>query len=60
MGATNDKGQILIEVSLVLFLIVLVFFAAMSHLTQIKPRQQKYQFTQEKSHGKNSQPQARH
>lgn len=60
MVTTNQKGQILIEVSLVLFLIVLIFFAALGHLSELKYHQQKYQFTQEKFHGKNSPTQIRH
>ncbi len=60
MVATTEKGQILIEVSLVMLLIILIFFAALSQLGQLKPQQQKYQFTQEKSRGKNPQSQSRH
>lgn len=60
MVSANEKGQILIEVSLVLLLVVLIFFAALSHLSQSKARHQKYQFTQEKAHGKNPPTQTRY
>lgn len=45
MGTKNNKGQILIEVSLVMLLILIVFFGALSHLTEVKNVHQKYHFS---------------
>lgn len=50
MESQNNEGQVLIEVCLVMALVLLVFFAALSHLTQLKSAQRKHQFIKEKSY----------
>lgn len=45
MVPQNNKGQVLIEVSLVMLLVLIVLFGALSHLTETKNIQQKYQFS---------------
>lgn len=50
MADTNNKGQILIEVCLVMGLILLVFFAAFSQLAELKTTQRRHQFIKEKSY----------
>lgn len=45
MGGKNNKGQILIEVSLVMLLILTIFFGAITHLNENKSIHQKYQFS---------------
>ena len=45
MGNENNKGQVLIEVSLVMLLILTIFFGAISHLSESKNIRQKYQFS---------------
>lgn len=50
MENSNNKGQILIEVCLVMSLTLLIFFAAFSHLSDLKSAQQRHQFTKDKSH----------
>lgn len=45
MGSKNNKGQILIEVSLVMLLVLTIFFGAISHLTENRNTHQKYQFS---------------
>lgn len=50
MENPNNKGQILIEVCLVMALVLLIFFAAFSHLSKLKSAQQRHQFTKEKSY----------
>lgn len=60
MGNSNQKGQILVEVALVFLLVILIFFAAFSHLSQIKAHQQKFQFTKESPRGKASSTQVRY
>jgi uncharacterized protein (UPF0333 family) len=52
MDSTNNKGQIIIEVSLVLFYVLLVFFAALGNIGKLKKNNQRYQFTQEVRNGK--------
>lgn len=50
MEHTNNKGQILIEVCLVMSLIFLIFFAAISQISELKSAQRKHQFIKEKSY----------
>ncbi|GEM_PF-5067295 len=45
MGSKNSKGQILIEVSLVMLLVLTIFFGAIAHLAESKNTHQKYQFS---------------
>ncbi len=55
MASQNNQGQILIEVCVVMLLVVLVGFAALTHLTQLKESPKKYQLTEDRFHaGKNS------
>lgn len=55
MDSKNHQGQILVEVAVVMFLIVLVGFAAVSQLSNLKHANKKYQLTEDKSHAnKNS------
>ncbi|MNJ99851.1 hypothetical protein D3C87_176320 [compost metagenome] len=58
MDRKNSQGQILAEVALVMFFITLVLFGALNQLATLKPRHQKYQFTQETAYEKN--PRSRH
>jgi len=50
MDTQNEKGQVLIETSLILLLATLIFFAAFSQLNQIKNKNYRYQFSEEKTH----------
>lgn len=50
MDPTNNKGQIFVEVGVVMLLIALVAFAATRELTQGQNKFQKYQFTREDAH----------
>lgn len=55
MDSKNHQGQILVEVAVVMFLIVLVGFAAVSQLSNLKHANKKYQLTEDNSHAnKNS------
>lgn len=57
MGSKNHEGQILIEVCVVMLLIVLVGFAGITQLSQLKHSHKKYQLTEDRSHAtKNSAP----
>lgn len=60
MGASNQKGQVLVEAALVLSLVILIFFAAMNGLTKIKTRNHSYQFTEEVHNGKTARPKVRY
>ena len=53
MDSKNQKGQVLVEVTIVGFLLVLVFFGALSQLDGIKTKHYRSQFSEEKSHEKN-------
>ena len=50
MEHSDNKGQILIEVCLVMSLIFLIFFAAISKISELKTAQRKHQFIKEKSY----------
>ena len=52
MVPPNNKGQLLVEVGVVMLLIALVAFAALNELSRDKKPYQKYQFTREDSHAK--------
>lgn len=52
MVATNNKGQLLVEVGVVMLLICLVAFAALNELSRTQKPFKKYQFTQEDGHAK--------
>ncbi len=54
MASLNRQGQILIEVSLVMLLIVTILFGAMTQLSNLKSASQKYQFTKDPSHAAKS------
>lgn len=54
MGATNNKGQILIEVGVVMLAFALIGFAALHELSTQQKSYQKYQFTKEKTHAQKS------
>lgn len=54
MEANNNQGQILIEVCLVMSLIVVITFAALTHLSEIKQSPKKYQFTEDRFHAAKS------
>lgn len=47
METTNNRGQILIEVSLVMFFIALALFVAVSEITNLKETQSRYYLTQD-------------
>lgn len=47
MATNRQQGQILLEVCVVSFFLALVAFAAIGHLEEIKPTQQKYKFTKD-------------
>ena len=49
MVAANNKGQLLVEVGVVMLLIALVAFAALNELSQNQKPFKKYQFTHEDS-----------
>lgn len=59
MGFTNQKGQVFIEVSLVLLLVITIFFGALTKLSQVQSKNRHYQFTKEDHLGKDSQSQVR-
>lgn len=50
MDTKNNQGQILIEVCLVMFLIVLIGFAAITQLSELKHSRKKYQLTEDQFH----------
>lgn len=50
MDSQNQKGQILVEVLLVSFVLVLVFFAGLSQLSNFKKNHYRSQFSKEKVH----------
>ena len=52
MVPTNNKGQLLVEVGVVMLLIALVAFAALNELGRDRKHFQKYQFSREDSHAK--------
>ncbi|MBO9667131.1 MAG: hypothetical protein J7501_09995 [Bdellovibrio sp.] len=52
MDSKNQKGQILIEIAIIMAFIVLVIFGALVQLTKIKDRHQQYQFSTGVNHGK--------
>lgn len=47
MGTNRQQGQILLEVCVVMGFLALVTFAAISHLEELKPKQQEYKFTKD-------------
>lgn len=47
MGYKNHQGQILLEVCVVMFFMVLVGFVAIGHLEEIKHTHSKYKFTRD-------------
>ncbi len=49
MGCKNQQGQILVEVIVVMLFITMIFFVGLSHLSNIKPESQKYQFTEKRN-----------
>ena len=49
MGTQNQKGQILVEVLLVSFCLILVFMAGLSQLSEFKKNHYRAQFSKEKS-----------
>ncbi|MNL75012.1 hypothetical protein D3C87_2007410 [compost metagenome] len=53
MGSKNQKGQVLVEVTIVGFVLMVVFFGAMSQLEGIKTKHYRTQFSEEKSREKN-------
>lgn len=50
MDSKNHQGQILIEVCVVMLLIVLVGFAAINQLSNLKQAHKKYQLTEDNFH----------
>jgi uncharacterized protein (UPF0333 family) len=52
MDSSNNRGQILIEVSIVFLMILLIFFAALKNFQTFKVEKQKYQFNQDNSNEK--------
>lgn len=50
MDTNNSQGQILIEVCLVISLIVVIGFAAITHLSELKQSPRKYQLTEDGTH----------
>ncbi|WP_374075387.1 hypothetical protein [Bdellovibrio bacteriovorus] len=55
MASQNHRGQILIEVCLVMFFVALAGFAAINELSKLKNSQKKYHLTEDKNHAaKNS------
>jgi hypothetical protein len=57
MDPQNQKGQILVEVVLVSFCLILVFMAGVSQLTEFKKNHYRSQFSKEKfRETKNSNP----
>ena len=52
----NQKGQILVEVLLVSFCLILVFMAGLSQLEEFKKNHYRAQFSKEKSHGSKNPP----
>lgn len=52
MDTRNNQGQILIEVCLVIALIVVVGFAALTRLTDLKQNPRKYQLTEDGNRAK--------
>lgn len=53
MVPPNNKGQILVEISLVMFLIGLaILFGALNGLSNGRQTYQKYQLTKKDTHGK--------
>jgi hypothetical protein len=51
VGTQNQKGQILVEVLLVSFCLILVFMAGLSQLAEFKENHYRSQFSKEKSRG---------
>ncbi|MNL05550.1 hypothetical protein D3C87_1261560 [compost metagenome] len=49
MDTQNQKGQILVEVLLVSFCLILVFMAGLSQLSEFKKNHYRSQFSKEKS-----------
>lgn len=56
MASNNQRGQILIEVCVVILLITLVSFAALRQLAELKNRQRKFQFTEDQSYVEKNYP----
>lgn len=55
MATKNHRGQILIEVCVVMLFVVFFCFAAVTQLGNLKDTQKKYQLTEDKNHAtKNS------
>jgi type II secretory pathway pseudopilin PulG len=52
MVAANNKGQLLVEVGVVMLLIALVAFAALNELSQNQKPFKKYQLTREDARAK--------
>lgn len=52
MDTANNKGQILLEVSVVMLLIALIAFAATFELSKGQKHYQEYQFNSEAKNGK--------
>ncbi|MEN0058369.1 MAG: hypothetical protein AAGB31_06005 [Bdellovibrio sp.] len=52
MESSNHKGQILIEVCLVMLFIFLIGFAALNQLSDLKKQTSRYQFLGGSSHEK--------
>lgn len=52
MDPTNNKGQILLEIGVVMLLIALIAFAATVELSQGQKHYRPYQFTKEENHAK--------
>ena len=54
MDRQNIKGQVLVELGLVMLLVVSIFFAALSQISEVKKQNSKYQFGSRKTYGKDS------
>lgn len=52
MDSTNNKGQILIEICLVMFFFAVIAFAALNELSSKNKTYNKYQFSQGGFHDK--------
>lgn len=48
MDRKNQQGQILVEVTVVMLFIIMIFFVGLSHLSNIKSENQKYQFKEKR------------